>query len=384
MIVRKSVQLGLSEGKKPENLIPLFYRIWIKQRENLMVDLSPFCQQARKVLHDHEAPRTIRSIKTATSPRAHELVQQQVALMRDLGYSHLSVNQRPLSVEMQLLGARNISNVYMAYLNTVMEHVLALLVFEIGDPDRQMLDTSISTVGSAHAEAMMLITHMTSDTFAQVWNILLTSSLPCWRDGMKSMQAAHCVHGFGHGMLLWHTIHAPGSSFTFHACTSPHLYHASISMDITVLHRSIASCNSAPYVHMRPICAGGIFHYYFRYSLEFASAVSNIGDKIGFVREFCSSLRIEVISRVCLAQADALAGGQYILTGPVAFGNWIQLEQTLVEERTNNDLSNAIANLRPDFNHPDNDTIDNMNMMQKAEYLVETLGLGESAIKAAF
>jgi len=126
------------------------------------------------------------------------------------------------------------------------------------------------------------------------------------------------------------------------------------------------------------------FSIYFRYSLEFASAVSNIGDKIGFVREFCSSLRIEVISRVCLAQADALAGGQYILTGPVAFGNWIQLEQTLVEERTNNDLSNAIANLRPDFNHPDNDTIDNMNMMQKAEYLVETLGLGESAIKAAF
>lgn len=60
------------------------------------------------------------------------------------------------------------------------------------------------------------------------------------------------------------------------------------------------------------------------------------------------------------------------------------LEQMLVEENTNNDLSNAIKNLRPDDKTPDNYTINNMNMMTKAEYLVETLGFGEAAIKAAF
>ena len=60
------------------------------------------------------------------------------------------------------------------------------------------------------------------------------------------------------------------------------------------------------------------------------------------------------------------------------------LEKTLVEENDNADLATAIKNLRPDDKTPDNLTIQNMNMMTKAEYLVETLGFGEAAIKAAF
>ena len=62
------------------------------------------------------------------------------------------------------------------------------------------------------------------------------------------------------------------------------------------------------------------------------------------------------------------------------------LEDALVEESTNAQLGNAIKNLRPDPNSPDNNTILNMSMMKKAEYLVETLGLGDDVarIKAAF
>ena len=60
------------------------------------------------------------------------------------------------------------------------------------------------------------------------------------------------------------------------------------------------------------------------------------------------------------------------------------LEKMLVEENDNTDLANAIKRLRPDDKSPDNYTINNMNMMSKAEYLVETLGFGEAAIKASF
>ena len=60
------------------------------------------------------------------------------------------------------------------------------------------------------------------------------------------------------------------------------------------------------------------------------------------------------------------------------------LEKTLVEENENIDLANAIKSLRPDNKSPDNYTINTMNMMTKAEYLVETLGFGEATIKAAF
>ena len=60
------------------------------------------------------------------------------------------------------------------------------------------------------------------------------------------------------------------------------------------------------------------------------------------------------------------------------------LEQTLVEENTNTDLANAIKKLRKDDKSPDNYTINSMNMMAKAEYLVETLGFGQDAITAAF
>ena len=60
------------------------------------------------------------------------------------------------------------------------------------------------------------------------------------------------------------------------------------------------------------------------------------------------------------------------------------LEKTLVEENSSMDLSTAIKRLRPDDKTPDNYTINNMNMVTKAEYLVETLGFGEAAIKAAF
>jgi hypothetical protein len=60
------------------------------------------------------------------------------------------------------------------------------------------------------------------------------------------------------------------------------------------------------------------------------------------------------------------------------------LEKILVEENSNTDLSNAIKKLRNDVNTPDNYTINNMNMTAKAQYLVETLGFGESEIKNAF
>jgi len=60
------------------------------------------------------------------------------------------------------------------------------------------------------------------------------------------------------------------------------------------------------------------------------------------------------------------------------------LEKILVEESTNTDLSNAIKKLRNDVNTPDNYTINNMNMTSKAQYLVETLGFGETQIKDAF
>jgi len=80
-------------------------------------------------------------------------------------------------------------------------------------------------------------------------------------------------------------------------------------------------------------CASGVFHVFFRNSLDFAHELLQIADKYEYINvTLCSHFR-GVARRVCSGQAENIRAGRYILSSPEALGLEMWTDVTRVEYR---------------------------------------------------
>ena len=103
----------------------------------------------------------------------------------------------------------------------------------------------------------------------------------------------------------------------FGPCIMPHVLHASISLEVGDLQAAIALCLAAPSSTMVSPCATGVYHSFFRYSIEVAmelQALTQDEKLTHYLAKYCDPFPAEA-SQVCRHLARNRAAGKYVLSG---------------------------------------------------------------------
>ena len=101
----------------------------------------------------------------------------------------------------------------------------------------------------------------------------------------------------------------------------PDIY-ASASYTVEELDIGARSCLAAPHCNIVPRCCSGLFHTFFRTSLELAKVIRYLPQeaKLDYILKNICSRWPKAVSGVCEAQATNAWSGLYVLDSPWAHG----------------------------------------------------------------
>jgi len=80
------------------------------------------------------------------------------------------------------------------------------------------------------------------------------------------------AHAMGHGFFLIVAKRRAGWPIS-RTCEMPHFFVATLAFSHTDVTEALRLCSAAPQPYLRSACAGGVFHFYFRFSLDAAQEV---------------------------------------------------------------------------------------------------------------
>jgi len=244
----------------------------------------------------------------------------------------------PLSSEMQLMGAVP-DFMYLYIERGILEHMAGSIAYkQLVDKKRLFQQIFASGSGSAlHGALSQYIMNIK----AQKLQITQLKALwdSAWMSPCRLNEANlwNCMHGIGHGIILWHTMQNAHSRVLDEPCVVPHIIFGSLHIDRGDLLSSSKLC--AWFQHdLANYCVSGVFHVFFRNSLDFALELQRQSDKVAYVEQTLCSLLPEFANTVCSAQTVNAASGKYILASLKARGlrHVVPVEQMMSENGTDN------------------------------------------------
>ena len=318
-----------------EGIVELMYKEWMSSHQQPFVSMINSCAAILQAFDAFGVCKVIQTLNIVDFQSASAVSFKQLdskifdaALRAYAQFTTTQQHELPYSAEMQLLTHSRkpsvIPSFFVVYAQrALLEHLLGALARRTTHTNVVFEEIINSGSGSAlHGALTAHVVGLKSLHRQHVIELWQSSELAQCRAGLSNLW--NCAHGMGHGFIYWHAFHNRRQHIGelaegYQPCIVPHILFGSLHLDRADLKGAILVC-SWLFPALLGACASGVFHVFFRNSLEFAAEVQQEADKLRYINASLCDTFEEPVSRVCRSQAGNAASGRYILYSASALG----------------------------------------------------------------